>query len=130
MAFDVTIKYQPSSGRQRVVLKDGEPVPDDSLAHEMVSLLCESPGWAMEETPRKGNLARAFQEYTSGTPSRFKAAVEDRLQPLIDEQLLEDVECDSVDLETEDGSLAFTVLPTRRGQPTDVEPVELEIGTP
>lgn len=130
MPFDVQIGYQPSTGRQRIVLRDGEPVPDTSLAHEMVSLLCESPGWPMEETPRRGNLARVFQEFTRGTPSRFKAQAEERLQPLVLEELLSDVECDSVVLDEERGALSFSILPTRPGEPADSEPVGLEIGQP
>lgn len=123
---DVTVQYNPKTGRQRVQLQNGEPIPDETRTHEIISLLCEDPGWPMEETPRAGNIGRVYQEATSGTPSRFKADVEERMQPLVAEGALTSAECETPTFE--DGALSFTLRTERPG--ADPEPLNLEIGLP
>ena len=122
---DVTLQYNPETGRQRIVLENGEPVPDEQHGHELLSMFYEDPGWPMEETPRQGNIGRQFQEHTSGTRSRFKSEAERRAQPLISDGLLTDAECDSVDIDTRQGILTFDMLVQRTGREPESVVVEL-----
>ena len=98
-----------STARQRIVLVNGNPVEDTSPAYQIGSMLSESPGWIMEETPREGSLLDEFAETSSSsatTATQFVAAVERRCEPLIQERVLTSAKCTSVRQQiTSDGSV-------------------------
>ena len=115
------------SGRHRIVLRDGDPVPDDSPSYEILSMLYEDPGWPMEETPRQGNLKSEFDETGQDTATQFKAAVERRCEPIIDDRIIVSAECTSVRqvVDTQGSKIFFNLLYKTPGEPTREAPIEI-----
>lgn len=107
-----------ATGHYRTVLRDGNPVEDDSPIYELLSLLYEAAGWAMEETPREGSLLDEFPESNANTPSQFKDAVERRCQPLLDNGTLVSAACTSVRevVERAGSAIFFNLLYKQPGQ--------------
>jgi hypothetical protein len=121
-----------STARQRIVLVNGNPVEDTSPAYQIGSMLSESPGWIMEETPREGSLLDEFAETSSSsatTATQFVAAVERRCEPLIQERVLTSVKCTSVRQQiTSDGSvITFGLLYKTPGN-SDEQVLPMAIG--
>lgn len=98
MLSDPLMEPNPKTGCHRIVLVNGDPVEADDCAYACLSMLHEDPGWVMEEVPREGNLVEALSETTTRTRGDCKAAVEQRLRHLIDEQVLIDARCTDVDV--------------------------------
>lgn len=119
MLSDPAMDYNPATGQHRIRLVNGDPVESDDLGYAVLTMLSEDPGWLMEETPRKGNLVVALAETTTRTRAECKGAVEDRLQPLIDDGVLVDARCTDVetfDLETGGRGIDFAATIQRPGQ--------------
>lgn len=123
---DPELDYNPQTGKCRVRLVNGDPVPTDSPEYEMRTMWCEAPGWPMEETPRRGPLNEEFPETTRATPGQMAASLEDRCAALIDERVLDAVTAEAVE-QIRPGTVAFSVTYQRPGQPAERFP--LEIGT-
>jgi hypothetical protein len=119
MLADPALVYNPKTGNYAIRLVNGDPVEDDSLAYACLSMLCEDP-WLMADTPREGNLVESLSSTTTrGTRSATKAAVELRLRHLVDEDVLIDAVCDSVDqvdLDSGGRGIAFSAKIQRPGQ--------------
>jgi hypothetical protein len=129
MLPDPALTYNERTGAYRILLVNGDPVESDDLAYACLSMLCEDPGWFMEETPREGNLVEALSLTTArGTRSETKAAMEQRLRHLVDEGVLVDAYCDSVqtvDLESGGRGIVFSAKVQRPGQSPQAIQVQL-----
>jgi len=126
-AADPLMTLNVATGQHRIVLKDGDPVEDDSPTYQCLTMLYEAPGWIMEETPREGSLKQEFEETGQNTPSQFKAAVERRCEPMIQERVLVSAECTSVTQETRtDGTAVyFNLLYKAPGEPAREAPIAI-----
>lgn len=113
MPLDVLRERNPATGAYRLVMKDGNPVMVDSLQNAILELLSEDP-WAVQETPRSGNLQARFPEQTAGYRDAFAAAVEDALQPLLDQRRATAVRCTEV--RTEGSATLFVAEVDRPGK--------------
>lgn len=119
MLSDPLLSYNEATGCHRIVLVNGDPVEADDCGYACLSMLCEDPGWVMEEVPREGNLVEALSETTRRTRGDCKAAVEQRLRHLIDEQVLIDARCTDIDVyDVESGGrgIAFGATIQKPGQ--------------
>lgn len=128
MLSDPLLEYNPKTGNHRLVLVNGDPVESDDCGYACLSMLCEDPGWLMEETPREGNLVQALAETNRRTRSETKAGVEQRLRHLVDERVLIDATCDSVDvvdLETGGRGVRFSALIQKPGQ--SPQPLQVQL---
>ena len=117
--LDVTRERNGETGQYRLVMSAGDPVMADDLSNEILELLSEDE-WGVQETKRRGNLHAQFSEATSGIRDRLKIAVEDHLQPLIDDDKATEVRCTSVSRPAQTVTF-FTVEVDRPGkQPTSL----------
>lgn len=119
MLSDPLLEQNPKTGQHRIVLVNGDPVETDDCLYASLSMLCEDPGWMMEETPREGNLVQALAETTLRTRSDTKGAVEQRLRHLIDDGVLVDARCTDIDvedIETGGRSIDFVALIQKPGE--------------
>ena len=116
-----------ATGHHRIVLVNGNPVEDAGPVYPLLSMLYEGPGWPMEETPRQGSLEDEFKETGQDTPTQFKAAVERRCQPLIDDKRLVSAECTSVEqvVDRAGSSIQFNLRYQQPGEPVQVTPVAI-----
>jgi hypothetical protein len=111
--------YNERTGAYRIRLVNGDPVETDDCTYAVLSMLCEDPGWLMEETPREGNLVQALAETTVRTRGDTKAAVEQRLRHLIDDGVLVDARCTDVstyDMESGGREIDFAATIQKPGQ--------------
>jgi len=124
---DPVTKLNLMSGRHRIELRNGDPVLDESPAYEILSMLYEDPGWPMEETPREGNLKREFEETGQDTASQFKAAVERRCEPIINDRKITSAECTAVQqvIRTDGSAIFFNLLYESPGEPAREAPIEI-----
>lgn len=117
------------TARHRIRLVNGNPVEDSSPAYQILSMLSEDPGWAMEETPREGSLLSEFEETGQNTVTQFVAAVERRCEPLIAEQVIVSATCSNVrQVLTRDGSAFYFDLTYKTPGSTDEESLPMSIG--
>jgi hypothetical protein len=122
------MSYNERTGAYRIRLVNGNPVPVEDCAYQVLSMLTEDPGGIYEETPRPGNLVEALAETTRRTRGDTKAAVDVRLRPLVDDGLLIDARCqdvDVVDLETGGRGIAFSATIQKPGQSPGAVQVQL-----
>jgi hypothetical protein len=116
-----------ATAHHRIVLRNGNPVEDGSPSYQLLSMLTEDSGWPMEETPRQGSLVAEFAETGQDTPTQFKAAVERRAQPLIEDRTIVSAECTSVrqDVRRDGSAIFFNLLYKQSGQPEQTAEIEL-----
>ncbi len=126
------LELNTATARQRIVLVNGNPVEDLTPAYQIGSMLSESPGWIMEETPREGALLDEFAETSSNsatTATQFVAAVERRCEPMIQERVMTSARCTNVQQTiTPDGSvITFGLLYKTPGN-SDEQVLPMAIG--
>jgi hypothetical protein len=126
------LELNTATARQRIVLVNGNPVEDLTPAYQIGSMLSESPGWVMEETPREGALLDEFSETSSNsatTATQFVAAVERRCEPMIQERVMTSAKCTNVQQTiTPDGSvITFGLLYKTPGN-SDEQVLPMAIG--
>lgn len=128
MLKNPAMDYNERTGAYRIRLVNGNPVPVEDCAYQVLSMLSEDPGNIYEETPRKGNLVEALAETTRRTRGDTKAAVDERLRPLVDDGLLIDARCedvDVIDLETGGRGITFGASIQKPGQSPSAVQVQL-----
>lgn len=127
MSFDPQMTLNKRTGKYRMTMKDGDPVSTEEPTYEILTMLTESPGWIMEETPRQGPLNESVPEITqyarNNTPSALKGTIESRMEPLIADKVLVSAEVTEVNIG--DGDVSFGMSYQRPGAPPTETQIEL-----
>ncbi len=123
---DPVMDFNERTGKHRIRLVDGDPVPSDGPEYEILTMWTESAGWPMEESPRRGPLNEEFPESTSGTPSALKTSLEERCEPLRIDRVLDEIICEAV-VTPRPGVIVFSARYRRPGRPAERK--KLEMGT-